>query len=145
MGKYHSKKCFADGFKFDSETERDYYYVLRDKRDSGEIKDLQLQVPYEIIPKVVEDRVVVKHLKRGDKEVVKPFVVQTATKYYADFVYTDTATGQEHVVDVKSEATIKKESYRLKKKMMLAFKGIKIEEVLWRKRVQRKGRVLRTK
>ena len=139
MTKYHSKKCYSDdGIKFDSETERDYYYVLRDRRDSGEISNLRLQVPYVIIPKVIEDCVVVKHLKRGDKEIVKPFVAQKETKYFADFVYIDNATGKEIVVDVKSAATIKKESYQLKKKMMLAFKGIKIQEVLWQKRRQPK-------
>jgi hypothetical protein len=49
--------------------------------------------------------------------------------YYADFVYTETATGKMVVEDVKSEATRKLSVYRLKKRMMLQQHAITIKEV----------------
>ena len=130
MSKYHNKPCWRDGIKFDSGKEADYYEVLRDRQLTGEISNLRMQVPYILIPKVMGERQVVKHLKRGDKIETKCYVRQKETKYFADFVYTDNSTGEEIVVDVKSKITRKKESYILKKKMMLAFKGIELVEVV---------------
>ena len=144
-GKYHSKICYADGHKFDSETERDYYFVLKERQGKGEISDLQLQVPFVIIPQVTGVKTVVKHLKRSDKEVQKSYVVQKETKYIADFVYIETATGEKKVVDVKSAATIKKESYQLKKKILLAYFGIKITEVIWQIRKHPSPRIRRAR
>ena len=69
----------------------------------------------------------VKHLKTKDK--VERYRIQQATHYYADFVYTN-SDGKEVVVDTKSEYTRTLADYRLKKKMMLAFKGIAITEVV---------------
>lgn len=129
MSKYHNKKTVVDGITFDSLKESRYYLFLKDKVKSGEITDLQMQVPFEVIPAVYGEKTVIKHLKKGDKVITKRCVIQKATHYLADFVYTVVATGQKEVVDVKSEATKKKESYRLKKKMMLAFLGISIIEV----------------
>lgn len=128
--KYNNKKVWYDGIKFDSQKERDYYIFLKHKESEGEIKNLRLQVPYIVIPKVEGEREVVKHLKRGDKIIIQKYVKQRATEYFADFVYEDPVTGLEEVIDVKSKITRKKESYRLKKKMMLAFLGIDIVEVV---------------
>jgi len=144
MGKYHSKKVCYDGIWFDSTTEGDYYLVLKEKVKNGEISDLRLQVPYVVIPAVYVETV--KHLKTKDK--IERRCAQRETKYFADFVYVDNKSGETVVVDVKSEATIKKESYILKKKLMLAYHGIKITEVLWqtrRKPQTRKPRVARSK
>lgn len=49
--------------------------------------------------------------------------------YFADYVYTDSATGKMIVEDVKSEATRKLPVYRLKRRMMLQQHGITIKEV----------------
>jgi hypothetical protein len=49
-------------------------------------------------------------------------------KYVADFVYTNKA-GKQVVEDVKSEATKKLSTYRLKRKLMLKIHGITIKEV----------------
>ena len=49
--------------------------------------------------------------------------------YFADFVYTDSATGKIIVEDVKSEATRKLPAYRLKRRMMLQQHCITIKEV----------------
>ena len=46
--------------------------------------------------------------------------------YLADFRYTDAETGEEVVEDVKGWRT---ETYRLKKRLMLALHGVEIREV----------------
>jgi len=126
MSKYLNKKVVHDGIEFDSTKEGDYYLYLKQKQEVGEISCLRMQVPYEVIPAVWGERV--KHLKTKDK--VERVCRQRATYYYADFVYVETATGKEIVVDVKSEYTRKLSDYTLKKKMMLAFKGIELTEVV---------------
>ena len=125
MSKYKNKKVIIDGIEFDSQKEGKFYLFLKQKEKDGEIDNLRRQVPYEVIPAVWEDEV--RHLKTKDKIVRK--CVQRATHYLADFVYTDTATGDDVVIDVKSDYTRKLSDYRLKKKMMLAYNGIAIIEV----------------
>ena len=114
MSKYHNKVCYADGHKFDSHKERDYYYYLKERLGQGQISNLRMQVRYEVIPGIYEQREEIKHLKTKDKVVVKKHTIQLPVYYFADFVYTDTASGLEEVVDVKSIATVKKEAYKLK-------------------------------
>lgn len=125
MSKYKNKVCFYDGMKFDSEYERDYWIHLKREEEAGTITNLRRQVPYELIPEVWGERV--RHLKTKDK--IERYQIQKATHYYADFVYVD-GDGNEVVVDTKSAYTRKLADYRLKKKMMLAFKGIAIMEVV---------------
>ena len=125
MSKYKNRTCWYEGLKFDSEYERDYWIHLLREEEAGRIENLRRQVPYELIPAVWGEKVV--HLKTKDKVV--PVCLQKATHYYADFVYTD-ADGNEVVVDTKSEYTRKLADYNLKKKMMLAFKGIAIKEIV---------------
>ena len=125
MNKYRNTKTTVDGITFDSKKEAGYYLFLKQKERDGEVSNLRMQVPYELIPAVYEDEVV--HLKTRDKVVTR--CVQRATHYVADFVYTVNATGEDEVVDVKSYITRKNPEYRLKKKMMLAFNGIKVVEV----------------
>ena len=93
---------------------------MRERLKKGEIKNLRLQVPFELLPEIWEEKVV--HLKTKDK-IVKRFV-QDATTYIADFVYEE--NGVEVVVDAKGYKT---EVYKLKKKMMRALLGIDIKEV----------------
>lgn len=109
---------------FDSKKEAGYYKFLMQRQEAGEISNLRMQVPFEVIPAVYGNRV--KHLKTKDKE--ERYCIQRATYYVADFVYIVTATGQQEVVDVKSFITRKNPAYRLKKKMMKAFNGIDIIE-----------------
>ncbi len=123
--KYQNKKTEVNGIVFDSKKEAEYYLILMHRLRNNEITNLRLQVPYELIPAVWVDEV--KHLKTKDKTVRK--CTQRATYYVADFVYTDTDTNEEVVIDVKSAITRKNPEYRLKKKMMYAFKGINIKEV----------------
>ncbi len=125
MSKYKNKKVVIDGMTFDSTKEGRFYLLLKEKEKNGEVSNLRRQVPYELIPEVWEDEI--KHLKTKDKIVKK--CVQRATHYLADFVYTDSVTGEDVVIDVKSDYTRRLSDYRLKKKMMRALKGISIIEV----------------
>lgn len=125
MSKYKNKKVVIDGMTFDSTKEGRFYLFLKEKEKNGEVSNLRRQVPYELIPEVLEDEI--KHLKTKDKIVKR--CVQRATHYLADFVYTDSVTGEDVVIDVKSDYTRRLSDYRLKKKMMRAFKGISIIEV----------------
>lgn len=120
--KYGNRKVIVDGIRFDSRKEARYYIFLKESEKNGEISNLRLQVPYEIVPAIYEEQVV--HLKTRDKVVEK--CVQKAVHYVADFVYYDASTGREEVVDAKGYRT---PEYKLKKKMMRAFKGIEITEV----------------
>ena len=83
---------------------------------------------YELLP--VQRAPSTQVYKRGAKKgEPKPgYVIESAVKYIADFVYTD-AGGKTVVEDVKSPATRKKESYVLKRKLMLYIHNIKILEV----------------
>lgn len=123
--KYYNKKTTVDGITFDSQKEANYYLYLKSEQDAGNISNLKLQVPFEIIPAVYGRRV--RHLKTKDK--IEQYCIQKSTHYVADFVYVETKTGKQVVVDVKSPITRKNPEYRLKKKMMLAFKQIDIMEV----------------
>ena len=120
--KYGNRKVEKDGILFDSRKEATYYLHLKTLLAKGEIEDLRLQVPYELIPAIYETQTV--HLKTKDKTVEK--CVQKAVHYVADFVYKDVATGEERVVDTKGFRT---KDYILKKKMMRAFLGIAITEI----------------
>lgn len=125
MRKYRNTPVEVFGIKFDSRKEANYYLLLREQQDKGKISDLRMQVPFELIPAVYKEEV--KHLKTKDK--IERRCVQRATHYLADFVYKDNETGKEVVIDVKSPITRQNAEYRLKKKMMLAFKNIEIKEV----------------
>lgn len=122
--KYGNKKVDIDGHTFDSKKEAKYYIFLRDLQSKALIRDLKMQVPFELLPAIYEEETI--HLKTKDKVVKK--CVQKAVHYVADFVYTDSRSGSIEVVDVKSEATRADKVYVLKKKMMRALLGITITE-----------------
>lgn len=119
--KYGSKKVTYNGIDFDSKKEMYCYIRLKSMQDEGEISDLRLQVPFEIIPAVYETQEV--QLKTKVKVVTK--CIQRAAYYVADFVYTD-KDGNQVVIDAKG---FRPYEYELKKKMMRAFLGITIKEV----------------
>ena len=118
--KYHAKKVEFYGITFDSKKEGLYYLKLKDMERRGEITGLRLQVPYELLPAIYRDEVV--HLKTKDKVVKR--LVQRAVTYVSDFVYVQ--DGKEVVIDAKG---MRLPDYILKKKMMLALKGIEVIEV----------------
>lgn len=104
VNKYGNRNTVIDGISFDSSKEARRYTELRLMERAGKIKNLELQVPFELLPKCGKNR---------------------AVKYVADFVYID-ENGKKIVEDVKGYRT---EVYKLKKKMMLALLGIDITEV----------------
>ena len=112
--KYGNKKIEIDGVKFDSKKEARRYQALLLMQRAGEISDLELQPKFELI----------KSVKFAGTDRAKP-----AIRYFADFAYTETATGKRIVEDVKSKITRESPVYRIKKHMMLAIHGIEINEV----------------
>ena len=108
MAKYGNRKVVRDGIEFDSIKECQRYCELKLMQRAGVISDLQLQVPFELIP-----------AQRIDGKVV-----ERAVTYVADFVYKQ--NGQTVVEDTKGYRT---SEYIMKRKMMLFFHGIRIVEV----------------
>ena len=107
--KYGNRKVIYDGMVFDSRKEQIRYAELCLMERAGYIKCLRRQVKYVLIPSQ----------KRGKK------VIERECSYYADFVYTDTRTGDTVVEDCKGYRT---EVYRIKKKLMLERYGIEVTE-----------------
>ena len=108
MAKFGNRKVERDGIEFDSIKECQRYCELKLMQRAGVISDLQLQVPFELIP-----------AQRIDGKVV-----ERAVTYVADFVYKQ--NGQTVVEDTKGYRT---SEYIMKRKMMLFFHGIRIVEV----------------
>lgn len=100
--KYRSVKTWVDGICFDSKMEAGRYLDLQVLASMGVIRDLRLQVKYEL---TVNDHLI--------------------ATYAADFVYIEAASGSEIVEDVKGKRT---KEYILKRKLMLAIHGITISE-----------------
>ena len=111
--RYGNKKVEYEGHKFDSKRECEYYKVLRIMKAAGEIVDFSVHPKYIIIDSY-------KCPSTGRKI--------PATTYSADFFvrYPD---GTTKVIDVKSEATRKKDAYRIKKKAFEQRYGIAIHEI----------------
>ena len=99
MSKYNSRKTVIDGITFDSKKESKRYVELKKKQDEGEITDLRLQVPFELLPSFTIE---IDGKKRKRRNI----------RYIADFVYYE--NGQKVVEDVKGRKT---EIYKLKKKL----------------------------
>ena len=103
MGKYGNiKTVTSDGIRHDSVKEANRWCELNLMLRAGLIRDLQRQVKFELLPK-----------QEGERAVY----------YIADFVYIE--DGKKVVEDVKGCRT---EVYKIKKKMMLYFHGIRIKE-----------------
>ncbi len=96
------KTVTSDGIKHDSIKEANRWCELKLLERAGMIQDLQRQVKFLLIPK-----------QEGERPVY----------YIADFTYTE--NGNKVVEDAKGMRT---KEYKLKKKMMLYFHGIKIKE-----------------
>lgn len=108
FSKYHNRKTVVDNITFDSMHEAERYKELKLLVRAGEINNLRLQVPFELLP-----------LLKIDGETFR------TTKYVADFVYTD-KNGKEVVEDAKG---MKTDVYKLKKKLMAYIHHIVIREV----------------
>ena len=106
--KYHNIKTTYDGILFDSKKESQIFARLKTMERFGLIKDLELQVEYELMPK----------FELNGKTYRK-------TTYRADFRYFSNEDNKIHVIDVKG---VKTDVYKLKKKMMAYIHKIEIEE-----------------
>ena len=107
--KYGNSKITIDGIRFDSKREAQRWQELRLMERARRITDLRRQVKFVLIPS-----------QRGEDGKV----IEKQVAYIADFVYLK--DGKTVVEDSKGYRT---EVYRLKKKMMLYFFHIRIQEV----------------
>ena len=108
--KYKNTKTNIDGIVFDSKLEARRYCELKLLERAGEIKNLQLQPPFELQPT----------FKKNGKTYRKII-------YKADFSYIDIKTGATIVEDTKG---MKTELYKLKKKLFeYKFPEITIKEI----------------
>jgi hypothetical protein len=103
--KYRNKKTTLHGLTFDSKAEAKRYLELVMLQNTGAITNLELQVPFELIPKQGNER---------------------PCTYIADFVYFE--NGERVVEDLKSPATRKKPDYVIKRKLLLFRHGIRLKE-----------------
>lgn len=108
--------------KFDSQKEFEYFLLLLDRLNKGEIGDLRRQVKYELVPAQYDTVTVQLKTKKKERKVL----VERACSYIADYVYTDARTGDTCVIDTKGVRT---KEYIIKRKLMLYNKGIKVEEI----------------
>ena len=119
--KYGNRKVNIDGETFDSRKEGRRYSELLLLERAGEIRGLERQVKFVLIPAQREPD------RTGPKGgIIKGKVIEREISYIADFVYYDTRTGEKIVEDAKGMRT---KEYILKRKMMLFFHGVRIREV----------------
>lgn len=100
MRKYHNKKTFIDGIKFDSKLEAERYAQLKMMERAGVIRDLELQPEYELIPS----------FKKDGKTWRK-------TVYKADFRYILCDDDKTIIEDVKGSTAVITDVFRLKQKL----------------------------
>ena len=129
--KYGNKKVMFLGETFDSKKEKDQWLILRHQEEMGEIRDLQRQVEFELIPAQYED--VITYTKTGKEKITKK-LVERKCSYVADFVYFDTKSGEKVVLDTKgydkkSGKFIETPEFKIKRKLMLYVHNIKIKIV----------------
>lgn len=104
--KYNSLPTTIDNIKFHSKKESARYVQLKLDEKAGLIHDLRLQVPFELIPKLVING-----------------KVERAIKYVADFTYYDTEN-RFIVEDVKGVIT---DVFKIKYRLMKLFQGINVK------------------
>lgn len=90
--KYKAHKVVVNGIKFDSKKEAKRYKDLLLLEQAGIIKDLQRQVKYVLIPAQYAPDIIGK---RGGHKRGK--LLERECSYVADFVYTDTESGQKYI------------------------------------------------
>ena len=107
--KYGNQKVVADGYVFDSKLEYLRYQQLKIFEAAGEITGLKVHPTYIILDG--------ERLPSGKK--------QSQVTWTADFEYYD-SVNERIVEDVKSPATAKKDSFRVRVKMFQARYGIEV-------------------
>lgn len=105
--KYHNKPCEVYGEKFDSRREARRYGELLFLLKAGQIKDLERQVKFELIPRQDGERV---------------------CYYVADFVYYEKELDGSWTYVVEDCKGAKTDVYKIKRKLMLWVHKIRIRE-----------------
>ena len=111
MNKYGNRKITTKDGTFDSLREFRRWQELKLLERSGEIYDLERQVPFVIVP---------KQLDQNGKLVFRE------VKYIADFAYKEKGKLVRTVEDAKGVRT---EVYKLKKKLLYYRCGLLIKEI----------------
>jgi hypothetical protein len=128
--KYGSiKVTTSDGITHDSQKEANRWCELKLLERAGKITNLERQVPFELIPAQYEEHTTGEVYRRGEKKgqlKIKRRCVERSVVYVADAVYYE--NGKRIVEDTKSPATRKKESYIIKRKLLLWVYGIRLRE-----------------
>ena len=124
--KYNASKVVYDGITFDSKKECKRYMELKLLEKGNVIRDLRLQVEFELLPNqyATEKR----YGKNGKPLKDKKVLLERRVVYRADFVYILNETGETVVEDAKSEIT-RTPVYLLKRKLMLYRYGVRVHEV----------------
>lgn len=111
--KYFSKKIRNEHGEFDSKTEFNRYLYLKHLEDIGEISELNTQVEFEIIPKLVKK--VEVRMKTKTKEIER--VDERAAHYTCDFTYIEKG-GKLVIEEVKTKGTMLARDYPLRRKLI---------------------------
>lgn len=128
MSKYHAKKTVVDGMEFDSAREATRYRELAVLQKAGKIAGLEIQKRYELIPP--QYKIIPRYGQHGTALKPEKKCLEKAIVYVADFVYTDTDTGETVVEDVKGyKGGAAYRMFVVKRKLMLYMHGIRIREV----------------
>lgn len=105
--KYRNEPMVLEGLRFDSKREAARFAELRMAIAAGEIRDLEVHPRF---PLIVRE--------------------QDCGTYIGDFAYIDVKTGERVVEDVKSAATRKLPTYRLKCRLLWALYGLRVREIV---------------
>lgn len=119
--KYNSQKCSIGNEVFDSRREARRYSELCLLEQAGQIKNLQRQVKFVLIPAQKESFVIPK--KDGTLKLSMR-VVERECSYIADFVYEEN-----RMIIVEDTKGCKTKDYIIKRKLMLYIHGIRVREV----------------
>ena len=120
--KYSNIKTCVNGISFDSRKEARRYQELLLLERAGAIRNLRMQVEFELIPAQYE--VYERYGKKGQELTPGKRLIERACTYIADFVYDE--DGKTIVEDTKGMRT---KDYIIKRKLMLYVHGIRIKEV----------------
>lgn len=127
MSKYNSRKTTVNGRTFDSKKESRRYEELLLLEKAGIIKNLQMQVPFTVIPQ--QSEITERYSEKTGKRLKdKTTVLERETTYIADFTYWK--NGEFIVEDVKGyKNSTAYAVFVIKRKLMLQVYGIRVKEV----------------
>ena len=122
--KYHSIATCIDGISFDSRKEARRYQELKLLEKAGQISNLEMQVPFELVSAQYEacEEVYTKGAHKGERK--RGACIEKAVTYKADFMYIE--DGKIVVEDTKG---VKTKDYIIKRKLMLWVHKIRVKEI----------------